>query len=274
MPWIVVNGMAHELGEGETIVGNGAQARWRVPALDLMPKHFILWHAGREVSIRPCSRDSIVALNGVQLPSKGQTLADGDTIDAGSGRFHFWTEQPRLKSQADASVVARGNPAYLLDDAERVAYPLTRLSSGIGRDPSNVVIARDATVSRFQAEVRREAGGFALHGLGNEGTQLNDRLIDEPCLLAEGDRVAIGAAVFRFSRTAVPNGFTLVTSPARGDESATRVPTVRNPSVSRRLREEEVGLDLEGGAAGGRPRTLVIVAAVLVVLVVAWWFLH
>ena len=42
MPYLELNGDVHELSDGETTVGSGAQATWRLAAHDLAARHFVV----------------------------------------------------------------------------------------------------------------------------------------------------------------------------------------------------------------------------------------
>jgi hypothetical protein len=64
MPWLAFGMMTRELRDGEIVVGAAADASWRVTTADLMPRHFVLTVRGRDVSVRACTADNIVAVNG------------------------------------------------------------------------------------------------------------------------------------------------------------------------------------------------------------------
>ena len=74
-----------------------------------------------------------------------------------------------------------------MHDTLRIAYPLSSRSTTIGRDASNAIVLRDPTASRFHAEVRREAGGFALRSIGALAATLNGQPVERPTVLREGD---------------------------------------------------------------------------------------
>ncbi|WP_369214633.1 FHA domain-containing protein [Streptomyces flavofungini] len=73
------------------------------------------------------------------------------------------------------------------------AKPLT-----FGRKPANDVVIRDASISRFHAEVRREGHGFMLYDLGSSnGTFVNGERTTSR-VLQPGDLITIGEETFRF----------------------------------------------------------------------------
>src|SRR5471032_2470364 len=94
MPWIATEGSAHEIGNGDTIVGSGPHAAWRLASHDLTPKHFILHRLGELVSVRAATAEGVVVVNGKQIATAPIDLRAGDTIDAGSARFYFSKEKP------------------------------------------------------------------------------------------------------------------------------------------------------------------------------------
>src|SRR4051812_32680098 len=102
MPWLELNGNPRELTEGDTIVGSGAQANWRVQAVDLRPRHIVFTRqpGSMEVTVRPFSPEDVVALNGRQVSSAAEVLRDGDVIAAGSGFFDFSVGLPRHRELA------------------------------------------------------------------------------------------------------------------------------------------------------------------------------
>lgn len=62
-----------------------------------------------------------------------------------------------------------------------------------GRDPSNMLIIEDATISRKHGEIRFEGGMWLLVNLSENGTRLNRRNItDKPAPLKNGDEVFVG----------------------------------------------------------------------------------
>lgn len=201
MPWLELNGNPRELTEGDTIVGGGAQANWRVPGVDLRPRHLVFTAHGVaaggnvEVTVRPFSPQDVVAVNGKQVTGDATVLQDGDVVAAGTGFFDYSVGLPRHRELAPLLPPV----GYLVDETARKAFPLDHASTGLGRDPSNLILVADAEASRFHAEVRREAGGFALHATGSAGTLLNGHETSAPSLLAEGDRIKIASRVLRFT---------------------------------------------------------------------------
>lgn len=254
MNWLEYKDALRELGQEELLVGSGSQASWRVLQADLMPRHFTVSTAGGRSSIRPFSAESVVAVNGRQVTETTE-LQDGDIVEAGSAQFAFWAESPKKRPETPV-VLPSG---HLIDTAARVAYPLG-LSTGIGRDPSNTIVLSSPTVSRFHAEIRREAGGFALHGMGSAGARLNDQPFSAPHMLQEGDQIQVDGETFKFTRQSLPAGIRPSASVEEPelDPDATRRPTVRMDGVPMR------GAEQTGG--GGASPVMIILAAMLVVI--------
>lgn len=93
--------------------------------------------------------------------------------------------------------------ASLVDVRWALAYPLTRVCTGIGRDASNPVLIRDLAASRSHCEVRRSGEGYVLHPLGSAETKVNGVVVTAPRPLAEGDVVEIAYTRLRFTRQPV-----------------------------------------------------------------------
>src|SRR5689334_4001033 len=134
MTWLEYNEALQELqGNGEIVVGTGAQATWRLRRADLMPRHFVVCTTNDRATICPFSGETVVTVNGRQLPTGATELNDGDVIGAGSGEFRFWATTPgdsRIQQRAPVT-------GHLVDTQRRSALSLQRVSTGIGSDESN-----------------------------------------------------------------------------------------------------------------------------------------
>jgi predicted component of type VI protein secretion system len=192
MAWLATEGAAHQLADGDTLVGSGPNAAWRLVSHDLAPRHFIITKQGDRVTVRAATVESVVAVNGRQAGTSPAELRDGDKIDAGSARFAYSVATP---SRVSAATVG---PAHIVESRSGVAHPLEGASVGIGRDRTNAILVRDPTASRFHAEVRREAGGWVLHPRGSSGTAVNGRTVGTPERLQDGDKIEIAHVEMRF----------------------------------------------------------------------------
>jgi predicted component of type VI protein secretion system len=202
MTWLEYNDALQEVpADSEVIVGTGAQATWRLRRADLMPRHFIVTATRDGARIRPFSSDAVVSVNGRQLPCEATALEDGDVVSAGSGQFRFWAETP---SESRGLLPVSVPPtAYLIETDRQPAVSLNRNSTGIGRDDSNALVLE--SVSSFEAEIRREAGGHALRVSSPSSVRVNGKLISAPVLLSEGDEIGIGDRVLRYTREPQPD---------------------------------------------------------------------
>jgi len=260
--WLEYGGRLRRLPDGETVVGGIPGVSLQVADADLLPRHLVLRVAGDDVWIRVWSADAVVALNGRQIGTQECKLDDGDTISAGSVHFHVWRAQPEL-SVTGESEDSRPPRAHLIDARDHVAYPLDRLSTNIGRSTANVIRLKDPTASRFHAQVRREAGGFALHSIGSSGTRINGRRVGAPQLLEDGDEIEIAYTTLRYTRATPPEGVTIVPR-TRGDagDGAERPTIMRERMSLKRLRRAAARQPL------GTP-LLVVGAALIIIAVVA-----
>jgi predicted component of type VI protein secretion system len=204
MTWLEYNEALQELHpDSEVVVGTGAQATWRLRRADLMPRHFVVSASAEGVKIRPFSSDTVVTVNGRQLPTGITDLRDGDVIEAGSAEFHFWAATPG-DSRSIAKMAVTGS---LIDARRRSALSLDRVSTGIGKDESNTLVIDDEEASPFHAEVRREAGGHALRCCDSAIVTVNGRAVAAPVMLTEGDEIQIASLVLRYTRGSLPQGF-------------------------------------------------------------------
>jgi pSer/pThr/pTyr-binding forkhead associated (FHA) protein len=263
MTWLEFSDTLEELPDGDVVIGGGPQATLRIQHLDLRPRHFTIQNENGRPTLCPFSNDSVVALNGKQISSEPSPLRDGDMIEAGSATFWF-REAPKKLGTQNEKVVS----GHLIDVSHGKAYSLARMSTLIGRDPNNAVVLLDPTVSRFHAEVRREAGGFALHAMGSTGTALNGRMVASPALLEEGDEVSIAGTILRFTQGPLPAGLSTVIS----DE----VPDDLELAHRRTIRVKGITSSQETGAV--RPAStsgsfLVVVGVLIALVVLAMFFL-
>ena len=197
MTWLEHNEALQELqGNGEIVVGTGAQATWRLRRADLMPRHFVVSTTNDRASICPFSSETVVTVNGRQLHAGATELQDGDVINAGSGEFRFWASTPgETRSERRAPV-----SGHLVDASRQAALSLNRVSTGIGRDHSNDLVIDSREAASFHAEVRREAGGHVLRTPEAAVVKLNGRPVTAPVLLTEGDEVEIADLRLRYTR--------------------------------------------------------------------------
>ena len=205
--------------DSEVIVGTGAQATWRLRRADLMPRHFVVTTTADGAHIRPFSSDAVVSLNGRQLACAATPLQEGDLISAGSGQFRFWADAPsETRSTLPMPVPAIG---FLVEGGRRGALSLNRMSTAIGGDESNALVIDGA--SSFEAEIRREAGGHALHVFSPSSVRVNGKMISASVLLGEGDEVQIAGKVLRYTREQQPE-VAPAEEPTRGTETLELAP--------------------------------------------------
>ncbi len=262
-PILTLDPITFDLPEGDTLVGSGAHATWRVQGRDLMARHFVVRAQNGTAIILPASSDSVLAVEGYQVDDNGTVLLDGCRITAGTASFMYWQTAARPGVSAEPRPVP---PAHLIDDRWGLAYPLTRTSTAIGRDPSNVIVLRDPTASRFHAEIRREAGGYALHSMGSTGTQLNGEAFTAPRLLREGDRIEIAFSGLRFTEQALPPQVSVRTEGA-----------VVDPEVASKDTQQREHVSLEQPKLGSEPprnmSLLLGTAAAILALVAGLFYL-
>ena len=260
MPFLQFDGDTRELSPGDTIVGSGTQAGIRISNVDLSARHFTVQRGGDgQVTVKPASAQQIVVVNDRQVPPGGQPLRHGDVIAAGAAEFVYLDD-------ASAAAPARSrnmNAPYLVNQAERSAYPLSKKSVSIGRDVASHIVVRDPAVSRFHADVRSEAGQFVLYAQGSAGTQVNGQPVTAPRLLEEGDEIAVGGQTFRFTRQPLAAGLTQVALGA-GEE---------DDKMSRR--DTELGMSAvtstQQPESQGRSMMPIVLAVVIVIAAAAYF---
>jgi predicted component of type VI protein secretion system len=262
MAWLEYGGRLRRLPDGETVVGSVPTAGLQVADSDLLPRHFVLRVTDDDVWIRVWSSEAVVALNGKQISTQECKLDEGDTISAGSVHFHVWRAQPELPVTGELEG-SRPPRAHVIDVRDQIAYPLDRLSTNIGRATANIIRLKDPTASRFHAQIRREAGGFALHSIGSSGTRINGQRVASPQLLEDGDEIEIAYTTLRYTRATPPEGVTIVPRTAGNPGDAADRPTIVRERMSlKRLRQAAARRRLDG-------RALLVAGGLLVFLALA-----
>jgi predicted component of type VI protein secretion system len=268
MTWLEYNEALQELrGNGEIVVGTGAQATWRLRRADLMPRHFVVSTADDRATICPFSSEAVVAVNGRQLPVGATELHDGDVIDAGSGEFRFWATTPgESRSQGRAPVAGR-----LVNALRRSALSLQRVSTGIGSDESNDLVIDGGEAASFHAEVRREAGGHVLRAPESATVKLNGRRVTSAVLLSEGDELEIADVRLRYTREPLTDGISDTTT----DRITSEAGVSAQPVVSSAPRNAVQG-DLSSALTLRAPmRAVAFVSSVIAAVAIATLlFLH
>lgn len=229
MPWLEYAGRLRKLAEGTTLVGGGEGAGVVIEGADLLPKHFWVEAGPDGIRVRPWSGEAVVAIDGHQMGTDWCTVVDGATISAGSAQFRVIEQAP---TRSSTSTPARHPTAWLVDPTRSVAYPLDHRTTNIGRARSNHVHLEDPTASRFHAQIRREAGGWALHPAGSSGAQVNGHRVGSPRLLEHGDTIELAFETFRFVEGEAPQGLRIVPRSESGDAQRTERPTIARERIT------------------------------------------
>jgi len=136
-------------------------------------------------------------------------LEDGDILQFGVRRYRFALlaptgaealEETRKVATSSASHPLNA-PLALVGETGALAgrrWELTEKTTRVGRDPTAAIVIHDTSVSRFHAQVTRQAGGYYLADLeSSNGTQVNGELVSEPHRIVAGDLLRFGEVVFR-----------------------------------------------------------------------------
>ena len=97
---------------------------------------------------------------------------------------------PRVQRRSAGDATNAETLVLVLEDGRELAVPNGSLR--IGRALDNDLVIADARVSRYHAQVVRDAGGLVVRDLGStNGTAVGGRTIGED-RLADGDRLTLG----------------------------------------------------------------------------------
>jgi hypothetical protein len=204
MAYMEFEGDVRPLGPGVLTIGSAPEAGWRILGRGLEPVHLLLSveTGGRALLIRGAPR-SAMRVNGVELTVPRALLTFGDRVQAGTAELRY----RRMPSGPDTSP-----DAYLRDTRRGRVYRLHDRNT-IGRDPGSTVVVQEPEVSRVHAHLVEGEGSYLLVPHPSSVTSLNGARLLAPAGLQEGDEIAIGRTVLRFT-TVVPSGARVAPEPA------------------------------------------------------------
>jgi hypothetical protein len=158
-------------------------------------------------------------------PPLGQPVltSDGSLLLPGVASPLPAVEVVKLTQSPALIVVAGGIPkVVLLKVGKRLL---------LGRDKKADIVLADVLVSRKQAEVVHGPGGFYIHDLGSSnGVFVNQVKIDNPYLLAHGDRISIGNSTIYFM--AAQDGLSSIEGGAGSKKDALRENALQDRTCS------------------------------------------
>jgi predicted component of type VI protein secretion system len=258
MPYLDHDGVKHELPPGDTLVGSGSDAGWRLQTINLAPRHFTVNVDGAGVVVLTPHSTHDVDVNGETLTA-ARALQHNDEIIAGAGIFTFLASA----DGAPAATAAPTAAAYLIDIRGGLAYALDGETVTIGRDPMNQIVVKDPAVSRFHAEVRTtpDKRAFTVRSMGAAGSSVNGVLVGgNPRQLAEGDLVRIAGTTLRFTTQTPPAVMRIVT---RGDLPATGLRSRQSGALQSAVEAPTLGGRDPGSASSAGSRGTWVTAALV-----------
>jgi FHA domain len=204
MAYIEFEGDVRPLGPGVLTIGSAPGAGWRILGRGLDPVHLLLSveTGGRALLIRGAP-GSAMRVNGVELTVPRALLSFGDRVQAGTAELRYRRMPSGPETSADA---------YLRDTRRGRVYRLHDRNT-IGRDPGSTVVVQEPDVSRVHAHLVRGGESHVIVPHPACVTSLNGKRLLVPTGLQEGDEIAIGRTVLRFT-TVVPSGATVAPEPA------------------------------------------------------------
>jgi FHA domain len=157
---------------------------------------------GRALLIRGAPGPAI-RINGVELAVPRVLLSFGDRVQAGTAELRY----RRMPSGPETPI-----DAYLRDTHRGKVYRL-RDRNTIGRDPGSTVVVQEPDVSRVHAHLVHGGDSYVIVPHPSSVTSLNGARLLVPTGLQEGDEIAVGRSVLRFT-TVVPSGARVAAEPA------------------------------------------------------------
>ncbi len=204
MGYVEFEGDVRPLGPGVLTIGSAPGAGWRILGHGLEPVHLLLSveTGGRALLIRGAP-GSVMRVNGVELTVPRALLSFGDRVQAGTAELRY----RRMPSGPETSP-----DAYLRDTRRGRLYRLHDRNT-IGRDPGCAVVVQEPDVSRVHAHLVQGGESYVIVPHPASVTSLNGVRLLLPTGLQEGDEIAVGRTLLRFT-TVIPSGATVAPEPA------------------------------------------------------------
>jgi pSer/pThr/pTyr-binding forkhead associated (FHA) protein len=142
-------------------------------------------------------------------------LEDGDILQFGVRRYRFALLAPTgADALEETRKVATSSASHPLNALLALVgatgalagrrWELTEKTTRVGRDPTAAIVIQDTSVSRFHAQITRQAGGYYLADLeSSNGTQVNGEPVSEPRRIVAGDLLRFGEVLFRCEESLV-----------------------------------------------------------------------
>jgi predicted component of type VI protein secretion system len=208
MPYVEFEARVRSLGPGVLTIGNAPEAGWRIIGRGLEPLHAILsLEPGGKARIVRGSGGAVISVNGVELPDGKGFLQFGDVIRMSTAEFRYRQYQ-----------AASGQHAYIRDTRRNRVYAIGEKTS-IGRDVGSTIVLGEPSVSRHHAEVVREKDSYVVRPQAAAVVSVNGSRVVDDALLLEGDEIAIGGTVLKFT-THLPAGSAVSAEPVRVSPAA------------------------------------------------------
>ena len=110
--------------------------------------------------------------------------------------FGYAFQSEREPAAADARK-ADPRQGWLVGSTAEVA--LAPGENVIGREGDGIIVVKSSTVSRRHARITLDPSGAMVEDLGSKnGTYVNDRRLEVPTRIADGDQIRIGSLLFTF----------------------------------------------------------------------------
>jgi DNA-binding winged helix-turn-helix (wHTH) protein len=111
--------------------------------------------------------------------------------------YAFRAERP--PTQPRTAQISGPNTWLLGTTAEIALLPGENI---LGREGDGIILVKSSTVSRRHARIVIDAAGAMVEDLGSKnGTYVNDRRVDGPTPVVDGDQVRVGSLLFTFRRS-------------------------------------------------------------------------
>jgi pSer/pThr/pTyr-binding forkhead associated (FHA) protein len=176
---------------------------------DLVSRHHaeIRWRAGQAYLMDRGSLNG--TLRNAQKVRGLVALEDGDIVQFGVRRYRLSllapTDVDALEETRKVATSSASHPLNarlaLVGESGALAgsrWELSERTTRIGRDLAAAIVIQDTSVSRFHAQITRQASGYYLADLeSSNGTQVNGEPVSAPAKIVAGDLLCLGEVVLR-----------------------------------------------------------------------------
>lgn len=216
-----------------TLIGSSEECAIRITSSKVSSFHCAIINTGRALFLRDLASRTGTSVN--DWDTVACRLEDGDRIQIRGLELVVRIDRPAAcESEADSGVHGVDRPLVLNKGSDSEAYRAERPVVLIGRHERCDLVLDDPKVSRVHALLFQADRRWAVADLHSaNGVRVNDRPLDGPAVLGEGDRLKLGHDTYCVAFADPPD-------PVPNPEEESKVSELRDAAALLEAREQEL----------------------------------